>query len=152
MATIATVNDIKSRWLGTDQLPADDVIQAWLSDAETLIFSEYPDLTVRLEADTEGILRRNVVYVEVQLTVQALKNPDGVRQRAQTAGTFTDSVTYGTETIQGAMTLTPAHRAMLAGSRTRHHGIDMTEPTRPATPPLLGAWVNGPRGYAPGEY
>lgn len=149
MPTLATVEDIKARWLGTEKLPADHVIQAWLDDAETLIFSEYPDLLARLDADEDGYLRRNVIYVEVQLASQALKNPDGVRQRARTAGTFTDSVTYGTETIQSALTLTPAHRAMLAGTRTRHTGIDMTEHT-PTYHPLANAWVNGPTGYAPG--
>lgn len=149
MPTLATVEDIKARWLGTEPLPADPTIQAWLDDAETLIFSEYPDLLARLDADEDGHLHRNVVYVEVQLASQALKNPDGVRQRARTAGTFTDSVTYGTETLQSVLTLTPAHRAMLAGTRTRHTGIDMTE-HHPAQNPLANAWVNGPHGYAPG--
>lgn len=149
MATIAGVDDIRTRWLGNDPLPGDEVIAAWLADAETLIHAEFPDLADRLAADPHGQLRRRVIYVEAQLTIQALKNPDGVRQRSQTAGEFTDSVTYGHETIDAAMTLTPAHRALLAGAAGRHVGIDMTVPAA-AEHPLAGAWANGPGDLVPG--
>ena len=101
----------------------------------------------RLTDDPQETWRRRIIYVEAQLVSQVMRNPDGVRQRAQTAGTFTDSVTYGTETIAQAMTLTPAHRSILSGGGNKHVGIDMTpEQTRH---PLDTAWVNGPRGTQP---
>lgn len=149
-STWATPQDIRDRWLANDPLPEDTAIQAWLNDAETLILAEFPHLADKLTDDPDGTWRRKVTYVEIALVSQALRNPDGVRQRSQTAGVFTDSVTYGAETIRGVMQLTPAHRAMLADTTTRHSGIDMT-PKRPAAHPLHGAWVNGPAGWAPGE-
>lgn len=146
----AEAEDVKDRWLGTTELPDDDVIEKWLEDAELLITAEYPDIPDRIAQDPTGSLEAKARFVAVQLTIQALRNPDGIRQRAQTAGSFTDSVTYGSETINAAMTLTPAHRALLApGSESRAFGIDMTE--HKTTPhPLERAWVNGPAGFEPG--
>lgn len=143
----ATPQDVRDRWVGNDALPDDSVLEAWLEDAETLIFAEVPSVMSRLTEDPEGIWRRRLVYVEAQLVSQVMRNPDGVRQRAQTAGTFTDSVTYGTETIAQAMTLTPAHRSILSGGGNKHVGIDMTP--EHSQHPLDTAWVNGPRGTEP---
>lgn len=148
--TWAQPRDVRDRWLGTDQLPADEVIQAWLGDAETIIFTEFPALEAKLTDDPDGAWAKRVVFVEVQLATQALRNPDGVRQRSQTAGPLTDAVTYGSETIQASMALTPAHRALLSGSSGRHVGIDMTATPAAPTTPLDGAWINGPNGYEPG--
>lgn len=147
--TYATPADVRERWVGTDSLPEDKVLQAWLTDAETLIFAEIPSVIDKVTNDPDGLWQRRIAYVEVQLVSQVMRNPDGVRQRAQTAGTFTDSVTYGTETISQAMTLTPAHRSILAGGGDKHVGIDMT-PDQPQHP-LLNAWVNGPDEHAPGR-
>lgn len=143
----ATPQDVRSRWVGSDSLPEDDVLEAWLDDAETLIFAEVPSVMSRLTEDPDGTWTRALIYVEVQLVSQVMRNPDGVRQRAQTAGTFTDSVTFGVETIAQAMTLTPAHRSILTGGGNKHVGIDMT-PTMPEHP-LGTAWVNGPDNLAP---
>ncbi|MCQ9345864.1 hypothetical protein [Corynebacterium phoceense] len=143
----ATPQDVKDRWVGIDTLPGDNVLEAWLDDAETLIFAEIPGIIDKVTADPDGTWTRRLIYVEAQLVSQVMRNPDGVRQRAQTAGTFTDSVTYGTETIAQAMSLTPAHRSILTGGGNKHVGIDMT-PDLPQHP-LDYAWVNGPT--PPGE-
>lgn len=143
----ATPQDVKDRWVGTDTLPGDNVLEAWLDDAETLIFAEVPGIIDKVTADPDGTWTRRLIYVEAQLVSQVMRNPDGVRQRAQTAGTFTDSVTYGTETIAQAMSLTPAHRSILTGGGNKHVGIDMI-PDLPQHP-LDYAWVNGPT--PPGE-
>lgn len=143
----ATPQDVKDRWVGTDTLPGDNVLEAWLDDAETLIFAEVPGIIDKVTADPDETWTRRLIYVEAQLVTQVMRNPDGVRQRAQTAGTFTDSVTYGTETIAQAMSLTPAHRSILTGGGNKHVGIDMT-PDLPQHP-LDYAWVNGPT--PPGE-
>lgn len=151
MATYATPDDVRSRWLSSTALPSEDTIQLWLDDAEVLIFSEYPTLTESLTNDPDGSLRSRVIYVEVQLVSTALKNPEAVRQNSRTAGTYTESTTFGTETLSQAMELTPAHRAMLSGGAKKHRGFDMT--AKPAHPPnpLEGAWVNGPANLAPGN-
>ncbi|MBV7294926.1 hypothetical protein KRX51_03205 [Corynebacterium sp. TAE3-ERU12] len=146
-ATWTSPEDVRSRWLGSEDLPSSAVIQAWIDDAETLIFAEFPSLQERLTDDPDGTWRARLVYVTTQLTIQALRNPNGIRQRSQTAGDFTDSVTYGSETISGIMQLTPAHKALLNGAKPRHVGIDMT--VDKTTPPLAGVWVNGPDGTEP---
>lgn len=145
---VATPQEIRDRWISNDPLPSDDVLQIWLDDAETLITSEVPSIVDNLTNDPDGTWARRVAWVQVQLVMQAMKNPDGVRQKSQTAGAFTEAITFGSETIMQAMTLTPAHKAILTGGGTRHIGIDMTERT-PAHP-LEHAWVNGPDGMAPG--
>lgn len=149
MTTWAKPADVRARWIGSAPLPSDEVIQQWIGDAETLIFAEVSDLEARLTDDASEKWRKRVIYVAVQLTIQALKNPDGVRQQTQGAGTFTNSVTFGTETISQAMTLTAAHRALLQADSARHVGIDMTEDSASAHL-LTGAWINGLNGFEPG--
>lgn len=152
MTTYATPANVRDRWLSTSPLPDDGVIQLWLDDAEVLILSEYPQLANRLTDDTDGTWHARIIYVEVQLVSTALRNPEAVRQASRTAGVFTESTTYGTETLAQSMELTPAHRAMLSGGASKNVGIDMTAPTQ-SPPNLLGhAWVNGPDGTAPGEW
>ncbi|WP_313007324.1 hypothetical protein [Corynebacterium variabile] len=151
MTTYATPADVRDRWLSTTDLPADDVIQLWLDDAEVLIFSEYPKLADQLTDDPDGTWHSRIAYVEVQLVSTALRNPEAVRQASRTAGVFTESTTYGTETLAQSMELTPAHRAMLSGGAKKHTGFDMTAKPQPHGHPLDHAWVNGPTGTAPGE-
>lgn len=152
MAAYTTPADIKARWLSADPLPNDEIIAAWIDDAETLIFSEIPDLADQLQDDPDGSWAKRLTYVTTHLVSGVLKNPEGVRQRSQTAGAFTDSITFGSETIAQAMTLTPMHRAMLTPKGTkRHSGIDMTT-TTPENNPLAGALVNGPDHLTPGRW
>lgn len=154
MATYATPADVRGLWIGSGTLPEDNVIQAWIDKAEMLIFSEIIDLEQRLEEDTTGQVEQQLQFVATQMVIRVLRNPDGARQRSRTAGVFTDSVTYGTETIRQPLVIEPEERAMLAGRTSqpkRAFGVDMTE-TRPPTSPLAGAWINGPTGTAPGEW
>ncbi|WP_312715474.1 hypothetical protein [Corynebacterium flavescens] len=151
MATYATPDDVRRRWLSSTPLPADETIQSWLDDAEVLIFAEFPKLADSLTTDPDGTLRTRVIYVEVQLVSTALKNPEAVRQNSRTAGVFTESTTYGTETLSQAMELTPAHRAMLSGGAKKHTGFDMTAKPSALINPLAHAWVNGPDESAPGQ-
>lgn len=152
MSTYATPESVQDLWLGTEELPSKDKIQKWLDKAELLIFTEIPTIADRLTDDPDQTWARRVAFVEEQLVMQVMRNPDGVRQLSQTAGTFTDSKTFGSETITQLMELTPVHRAMLSGSSGRHSGIDMTEDQSRLQHPLAGAWVNGPYGTAPGEH
>lgn len=144
--------DVRSRWVGSDPPPADEVIAGWLADAATVIEAAFPTLPARLAVDADGQLHRRVVFVQCQLVMQALKNPDGVRQASTTTGPFSEQLTYGTETLSQAMALTPVHRQMLAENGTqRAYSVDTTPRPASAAHPLLGAWVNGPAGLAPGE-
>lgn len=149
MGTWATPVDVEARWASNAPLPDADIIQAWLDDAEMLVFAEIPDLADRVTNDATGQWQKRLIFVEVQLASQALRNPDGVRQHSFTSGEFTNSTTFGSETISQFMQLTPAHRALLSVGGGRHVGIDMTVP-EPEVDPLEGVWVNGPAGYTPG--
>lgn len=153
MATYALPADIRALWIGSGTLPEDEVIQAWLDKAEMLIFSEIDDLDALLEQDATGAVADKIKFVSEQMVIRVLRNPDGARQRSRTAGVFTDAVTFGTETIRQALVIEPEERALLAGRSSqpsRAVGIDMIEQA-PPTSPLMGAWVNGPTGTAPGE-
>lgn len=149
MTTYATPAQIRALWMGSEQLPSDEVIQAWIEQAEALIMIEVPTLIDRLTDDLDGSWAKRTAFVETQMILNVMRNPDGVRQRTQTAGAYTASTTFGSETITQLLDLTPAHRAILAGGGNRHVGIDMTE----EEPRFLleNAWVNGPNQFAPGS-
>ncbi|MCK7661974.1 hypothetical protein [Corynebacterium antarcticum] len=147
--TTATPETIRQRWIATTPLPDDEVIQHYLDDAETLIFDEIPDLRDRLAADDAGALTAKLALVEFQMVSQIFRNPDGIRQRSQSAGSYTDQTTYGVETLAGEMVLTPAHRAMLASGAKRAYGVDMTAAPHLESP-LAGVRINGPLGTGPG--
>lgn len=135
MAT-AQVDDVKARWVGGDELPVDEVIEAILNDAELICFASVPDLEERLTQDATGILHKNLIYVECQLVVQVLTNPKGIRQVSESSGDFSHAVTYGSETLRTWMTLSAQQRQLLGG-RVRHaFTIDMTP--QPETPPPMG--------------
>lgn len=147
----ATAEDVKSRWIGSAALPEDTVIDSWLDDARTVIEAEYPDLDDRLSSAQDNVLSRRVVYVQRALVMQALANPDGVRQAATTTGPFSEQITYGTETLSQAMALTAEHRAMLSpGAGGKAFQIDMVPKPAAGQNLLAGAWVNGPDHFAPG--
>lgn len=144
-----TPTNIKALWLSSTPPPNDSIIEAWINGAELLIFSEYPHLKDHITADPAGDWLGRVISVASQMVVGVLQNPEGVRQLSNTAGTFTKSVTYGTETIAQSLSLTPQMRLILQGGRKKAYGVDMT----PAPPPhdlITGARINGPLGTGPG--
>lgn len=151
MAEFATASDVTALWLGSSPPPDESSLEAWLVQAEMLIFAEYPRLRDLLTVDPDQAWRQRVVYVAAQMVLRVARNPDGVRQQAKTAGPFTDSVTFGAETLASGLVLTPAERALLAGHGGRAVGIDMTPAAAPVHP-LEGAWVNGPTPPKGGEY
>ena len=140
---VATAGDVRDLWVGSEEPPADDAIMKWLAAAETIIFAEYPQVKNRLADDTDGTWAARIRLVASQMVIKVLKNPNGVRQYSRTAGVFTEATTYGAETIEQELALTPTQRTILQGSTARNFGIDMTPPPPPQHP-LLGAWVNGP--------
>lgn len=152
MATISTPADVRALWLGSNPLPKDEIIDAWLEKAEILIASEVEDFDTRLDDDTDGAFTQKVIFVAVQAVMRIFRNPDGVRQKSNTAGSFSEQITWGTETIRQPLVIEPEELAMLTGRETSHYratGVDMIA-EQPTTPDLYHAWVNGPTGQAPG--
>lgn len=132
MAT-ATVSDVKERWASRESLPPDSTIDTLLTDAELVCLNALPDLLERIASDSSGHLERNLVYVECQLVLQVLTNPNGIRQMSQSSGPFSHSVTFGVETLHSGMVLTAQQLQLLGGGSRKAFSIDMTPPPRDAS-------------------
>jgi hypothetical protein len=145
----ASAEDVLSRWIGPNKPDDDDLVENYLEDAETIIRFENPDLDQRIVDETN--LRSLVNLVERRMVTRALKNPELLRQVAEGTGPFTESKTYGTETLAG-LELTDGDRVFLArpgaGGEQKAFTIDLTQ-KRPPLADLQGALVNGPDWMAP---
>lgn len=72
------VADVTSRWVGADA-PAAATIQAFITDAETLVASEYSTLDARIADEDDPVTTERVVMVVARMVIRALRNPDNVR-------------------------------------------------------------------------
>lgn len=142
--TVATPDDVEKRWSSPKPFPDAETVQAHLDDAETICLAEFPDLLERIAADPSGQLEKNLVYVECQLALQVLTNPEQLRQTSQTSGPFTTSVTYGTETLSGRMGLSPQQRQLLGGDKARAYTIGISPEPRYRTELLPSQIINYP--------
>lgn len=144
MAMWATVDDITRRWIG-DDAPCDAAkIDAWITDAEALILAEFPDLQVRI--DDESLSLDRVRLVIARMVTRAFRNPTGTRQRQETTGPFSGSVTYAGDT-PGDLWLTDEERNLLGGlvgaRRQRAFTVNTIDPRYTA------GWWSGPDLWLP---
>lgn len=113
----ATVADLESRWrpLSADEKQLAEVL---LEDASTLIRAEVPGIVGRLLEEPPAIdqeLLRVVVCAIVKRAMLAGANGDGISQQSQTAGPFSQQVTYSNP--MGNLYMTKSERKLLgAGS------------------------------------
>ena len=141
MALWATVDDVLGRWIG-DDAPCDAaLIEAWIADAETLILAEFPTIQDRLEAGTITLDRLRLVVA--RMVTRAFRNPTGTRQRQETTGPFTGSITYGGD-HPGDLWLTAEERALLGGGSGTQQAFTISTLNLPAT-----GWWTGPDSWAP---
>lgn len=112
----ATVNDVRARWLDGDLPYTDGQVQSLVDDAEDIISAEFPNLDQRIASNEVSLVR--VVRVVSRMVARVLKNPDGVRQRQETRGSFTGSVTYGGDN-PGELYLSDDDRRDLGGRAGR---------------------------------
>lgn len=141
----ATAADVTWRWIGDDAPSDEDRIEAWICDAETLILAEFPDLQDRI--DDESLPLDRVRLVVARMVTRAFRNPTGTRQRQETTGPFSGSVTYAGDS-PGDLWLTDEERNLLGGlvgaRRQRAFTINTIDPTR------CGAgWWSGPDLWLP---
>ncbi|MDQ0793561.1 Gp19/Gp15/Gp42 family protein [Streptomyces sp. B1I3] len=110
----ATYNDVLTRWISEEDLPATEAqIATLLEDAEDTILREFPDLEDRV---LDGALpEARVVKVEARMIIRHLRNPAGVRSAQMGAGPFQQTTTYGGEE-PGALYLTEDDRRELRGA------------------------------------
>ena len=99
----ATVDDVKTRYIGGD-LPASDAeIQVLVDDAEDIVLREIPDI-VDLVASGE-IPEARVRRVVAKMVIRVLRNPDGYRSTNLTSGPFSQGYTWAGDN-PGELTLT----------------------------------------------
>lgn len=152
-ATYASPKYVLDNWIGSDKPESEELVQFWLTEAEVLLLNdrELRDLEERLESDEEGVkLTRLMAIAERRMVTRALKNPDNQRQINTTTGPYTDSVTLASESFYG-LEVTAAEHKLLSSQTSRGAGTASTLPSEVPDHPLVGAWVNGPGQWAPGQ-
>lgn len=136
MPNWTTPQDVIDRWIGSGAPTDTDLLNTLITDAETVILSEFPliqsritDLT--LSADT-------VTFVTVRMVTRVLRNPDNATYLQQTTGPFGQARNFG-EAID--IWMSPAERGMLApNKRGKAFSIDLAPNKTDGTI------------YAPGDY
>jgi len=112
----ATVQDIRDRWLDGELPYTDEQVLTLVEDAEDIIAAEFPTLEQKVARGE--VTQGRVVRVVARMIVRVLKNPDGVRQRQETRGSFTGSITYGGDN-PGELYLADEDRRDLGGRAGR---------------------------------
>lgn len=99
----ATVDDIKSRYIGGDLPASDDEIQVLITDAEDIIIREIPDIEDLIESGEIPTAR--VTRIVAKMVIRVLRNPDGYRSTNLTSGPFSQGYTWAGDN-PGELTLT----------------------------------------------
>lgn len=108
----ATSDDVIDDWIGNDVPTNTLAIDRWIARAERLLRREFPDLQARIEAETEPDLLDTVKDVVSAMVTRVFRNPEGIRQRQETDGAFTGSITFGGDQ-PGALVLLESERDSL---------------------------------------
>lgn len=132
-----TAAEVVAAWIG-DDAPADVAkIDVWVGKAERLLRSKVPSLTARVGAVpvVEPDLLGNVQDVVTAMVQRVFRNPEGVRQRQETTGPFTGSVTFGGDQ-PGSLWVTDAELALVsaAGSNRGAFTVDTIPVSSPVSP------------------
>jgi hypothetical protein len=126
--------DVINAWVGSDAPDDTAKVNLWIGKAERLLRSKVPSLTARLAVlpVVEPDLLGNVQDVVAEMVQEVFRNPDRVRQRQETTGPFTGSVTYGGDK-PGTLHVTAEQIAILAptGDSGGAFTIDMIPSTSP---------------------
>lgn len=132
-------DNVIADWIG-DGAPTDlEQVARWVAKAERLIRYHVPSITERLEAEKvagKTDLLEEVRDVVTSVVHRVFRNPEGIRQRNETTGPFTGSVTFGGD-IPGGLALTAKEIDQLRGQESspqRAYGISMIPHTSPFYP------------------
>lgn len=116
MAIWVVPSDVIDSWIGPNQPEDENVIGLWLDKAERLVLRRIPDLQARVALDPD--LMYDVRDVVVAMVTRVFRNPEGIRQIQETAGSVSEGRTYGGD-IPGGLDLTDAELARLGGVSDR---------------------------------
>lgn len=113
---LASVEDVRRRWMGAAWGFTDEQVQALLTDAEDAVRAVVPSLDADIEAGK--LPRERVVRVVCRVVLRVLRNPDGKRSTNVTTGPFSQNETYAGDN-PGEVYLTDEDRRDLEGVRAR---------------------------------
>jgi hypothetical protein len=141
-----TAAEVTAAWIGGDAPSESALVDVWIGKAERLLRAKVPGLDVRVDADpaVEPDLLGNVKDVVSAMVQRVFRNPEGIRQRQETTGPFTGSVTYGGDQ-PGSLWVTDAELAMISPAGTNRGAftvdtIPVTSPFSPYYVPPIGGW------------
>lgn len=143
----ASADDVIDSWIGADAPSDADLVRIWIDRAERLLMKKIPNLAVRIDPVLPDVpepgLLESAVDVVSSMVQRVFRNPQGTRQRQETTGPFTESVTYGGDQ-PGSLWVTDDELQMLSGLSTGRHtafSVDLIQgyvfPNDPLDP-----WVN----------
>lgn len=114
-----TSDEVIESWIGSG-VPTDmQKVADWIGRAERLIRRSVPDIQSRIdeEADLDPVVTDTLDTAKdivVSVVSRVFRNPEGIRQRNETTGPFTGSVTYGGDQ-PGGLSLTDDELSQLLG-------------------------------------
>lgn len=140
MANWTSATEVLAAWIGGDAPTDSALVDVWVGKAERLLRAKVAGLDVRVVASpvTEPDLLGNVKDVVTAMVQRVFRNPEGIRQRQETTGPFTGSVTYGGEQ-PGSLWVTDAELAMISPAGTNRGAF--TVDTLPVTSPYSPHYV-----------
>ncbi|WP_216395527.1 hypothetical protein [Arcanobacterium phocae] len=107
-----SANDVLLDWIGDDKPEDVEVLERWVGRAERLIRREIPGIQARITAGAEPDLLDTIKDVVSAMVSRVFRNPEGIRQRQETDGSFTGSITFSGDQ-PGSLFLTDAERNSL---------------------------------------
>lgn len=113
---LASVEDVRRRWMGSAWEFTDEQVQALLDDAEDAARAAVP--TVDADVIAGALPAERVTRVVCRVVLRVLRNPDGKRSTNVTTGPFSQNETYAGDN-PGEVYLTDEDRRDLEGSRVR---------------------------------
>jgi hypothetical protein len=113
--------DVIDRWVGPG-IPTDqDLVQALIDDAESIVLAEYPRIQERIDAGTLPLT--TVVMVVCRMATRLLRNPDAVSYWQQTTGPFGQARNFGDNTD---IWLTDNEKALLGPNKAgKAYSLDL---------------------------
>jgi hypothetical protein len=141
-----TAAEVTAAWIGGDAPSETALVDVWIGKAERLLRAKVPGLAARVDADpeVEPDLLGNVKDVVSAMVQRVFRNPEGIRQRQETTGPFTGSVTYGGDQ-PGSLWVTDFELSMVSPAGTNRGAftvdtIPVTSPFSPYYVPPIGGW------------
>jgi hypothetical protein len=136
-----TAAEVTAAWIGGDAPTESALVDVWIGKAERLLRAKVPTLETRVDEEPvlEPDLLGNVNDVVTAMVQRVFRNPEGIRQRQETTGPFTGSVTYGGEQ-PGSLWVTDAELALISPAGTNRGAF--TVDTIPVTSPYSLHYVS----------